>query len=191
MNAHSLRHNVIAASAFMSSFICVIAFSFLLAPVPPIQVIQSAKADTIVEDLETPEVHPDEVMCLALNTYHESRGESTAGRLATMNVVVNRVEDGRWPSSICEVVKQSKKTKDGKIVKNRCAFSWYCDGEDDEPQDTEFFNSIHEEALRFLENPDRVDITDGALYYHNVNAYPTWRSTLNKTARIDNHFFYK
>lgn len=156
-----------------------------------IEMLQKAEADTIVEGLEGPRLDPKDVLCLALNTYHEARGESTGGRYATMNVVMNRVEDGRWPDTVCEVVQQAHLTEDGKIAHGKCAFSWYCDGKEDIPSNNEEFDVIYNQAQKFLENPNRVDITDGAVYYHSVSVFPGWRIGLTKTARIDGHFFYR
>ena len=45
-------------------------------------------------------------ICLALNTYHEAKNQSLVGQIATAQVVMNRVEDDRFPNTICEVVKQ-------------------------------------------------------------------------------------
>ena len=44
-------------------------------------------------------------ICLALNTYHEAKNQSLVGQVATAQVVMNRVEDDRFPNTICEVVK--------------------------------------------------------------------------------------
>ena len=78
--------------------------------------------------------------CLALNMYHEARGQGTAGLLAVSSVVMNRVKDERFPNTICEVVKQGptreswKKNGTYYPIKHRCQFSWYCDGVKDDPQ---------------------------------------------------------
>ena len=45
-------------------------------------------------------------ICLALNTYHEAKNQSLVGQIATAQVVMNRVEDNRFPNTIWEVVKQ-------------------------------------------------------------------------------------
>ena len=45
-------------------------------------------------------------ICLALNTYHEAKNQSLVGQIATAQVVMNRVEDNRFPNTICEVVKE-------------------------------------------------------------------------------------
>ena len=38
---------------------------------------------------------------------------------------------------------------------------------------------------------NELDITDGALFYHADYVKPRWAETMNITARIDNHIFYK
>ena len=53
----------------------------------------------------------DHVQCLAMNMYHEARDQGTAGRLAVSAVVMNRVNDDRFPNTICEVVLQAQMKK--------------------------------------------------------------------------------
>ena len=85
-------------------------------------------------------VTPSEVTCLADNIYFEARNQGLAGQLAVVNVVVNRVADSRYPDTICEVVKQGptrlswKGTGELIPIRNRCQFSWYCDGKSDIPK---------------------------------------------------------
>ena len=74
------------------------------------------------------------LMCMALNIYHEARNQSMVGQVAVGEVVMNRVEDSRFPDTICEVVKQAVTYKNtDKPVLHKCQFSWYCDGQKDEP----------------------------------------------------------
>mgnify|MGYP003316608280 CR=1 FL=1 len=76
------------------------------------------------------------LMCLALNVYFEARSENMASQIAVSLVVMNRVEDHRFPNTVCEVVKQglTYKWKPSLPIKNRCQFSWYCDGKPDKPK---------------------------------------------------------
>ena len=60
------------------------------------------------------------LMCMALNIYHEAKNQSMLGQIAVGQVVMNRVEDRRFPNTVCEVVKQRKR--------GVCQFSWFCDG---------------------------------------------------------------
>ena len=48
------------------------------------------------------------VMCLALNMYWEAKNQSMIGQLAVGQVVMNRVEDSRFPNTVCEVVYQGE-----------------------------------------------------------------------------------
>ena len=56
------------------------------------------------------------VMCLALNIYHEARNQEVDGMYAVADVVMNRVEDYRYPSSVCGVVKQGPVRESWKTV---------------------------------------------------------------------------
>ena len=50
----------------------------------------------------------EHIQCLAMNMYHEARDQGTAGKLAVSAVVLNRVNDERFPNSVCEVVLQAQ-----------------------------------------------------------------------------------
>src|SRR5438093_4776081 len=63
-----------------------------------------------------------EIDCLALTIYHEARGESERGKLAVGHVVMNRTRSALFPASVCDVVRQGGQQRD------RCQFSWWCDG---------------------------------------------------------------
>mgnify|MGYP003628329525 CR=1 FL=1 len=77
------------------------------------------------------------LMCLALNVYHEAKNQSLIGQIAVAQVVMNRVRDERYPDTVCEVVEQGPtySWKKDYPVKNRCQFSWYCDGKSDKPKE--------------------------------------------------------
>ncbi len=139
-----------------------------------------------------------EVECLSLNMYHEARNQGTAGVLAVSNVVLNRVYDERFPDTICGVVKQgptrvSWRKGGGMIpVKNRCQFSWYCDGKSDEPIDDVTYEQLYELSMDILsvEFP-YLDITDGATHYHADYIFPAWAITKTRTVEIEDHIFYR
>ena len=102
------------------------------------------------------QTHPS-AECLALNMYYEARDQGTAGLLAVSSVVLNRVNDSRFPNSICEViyqgpVRESWKTRkyknlaeDKRVyfpIKHKCQFSWYCDRKSDEPYNKKKYKKI-------------------------------------------------
>ena len=126
----------------------------------------------------------EEVECLAQNMYWESRNQSFRGLLAVGNVVMNRVKDNRFPNTVCEVVHQSvmiKSWKTGKYIpkRNRCQFSWYCDGKPEKVPAVEVYTGWFD------------DITEGATHYHAYYVKPEWAETKTPTVRVDAHIFYR
>lgn len=125
------------------------------------------------------------LICLALNVYHEARGESFEGKQAVASVTLNRVRDNRFPDTVCAVVKQASRRK-GKP--RACQFSWYCDGRTDVATGTAWTQSLHvahDAIARAFE-----DNTDGALWYHHINSKPIWRTRLDGARQIGQHIFY-
>ena len=157
--------------------------------------------------IEPTDVHVASARCLALNVYHEARSQGTAGLFGVTAVVLNRVNDPRFPNTICEVIKQGptreswkkkrhKNLLDGERIyypiRNKCQFSWYCDGKDDTPHNKEKYQEILDlvEAILYNELPF-IDITDGALFYHADYVNPSWAKTKQRTTEIDDHIFYR
>ena len=133
------------------------------------------------------------LMCMALNIYHEARNQSIVGQVAVAEVVMNRVEDSRFPDTICEVVKQAVTYKNtDKPVLHKCQFSWYCDGQKDEPlyNRKEWWNA-QEYASIVLSGTIALDVTEGATHYHATYVRPAWAKTKTRTTRIDRHIFYR
>ena len=132
--------------------------------------------------------------CLAINTYYEARNQSKAGRLATMQVVLNRVYSPRFPNDICGVVTQGPTYTNWLgnewPVRDQCQFSWYCDGLSDIPVEATTYFEMEELVDAFLTN-NMIDFTDGALYYHADYVEPEWKDDYIVTAVIGNHIFYR
>jgi hypothetical protein len=122
--------------------------------------------------------------CLALNIYHEARGEPEAGKLAVGQVVLNRVADSRFPDAICTVIKEG-----GERPFGACQFSWWCDGRTDRPGDRPAWDDSVEIARRILAGSVK-DPTGGALWYHADYVKPAWRFERTEAARIGRHVFY-
>ena len=134
----------------------------------------------------------DDTMCLAKNIYFEARSESTAGRIAVAWTVINRVRHHRFPDSICAVVKQGLRHENGFPKRNKCQFSWYCDGQPDIIRDVHEWRDAYRLASYVSTGRDHlVDITDGSLWYHADYVFPGWAKTKRRTAKIDRHIFYR
>ena len=140
------------------------------------------------------------ITCLAKNIYWEARNQSFAGQVAVGLVTLNRVKDPRFPNTICNVVKQGPTRPSWRDpgllvpIKNRCHFSWYCDGKSDEwpLYDVTAVNLAFDIADMLLdEKISFYDITLGATHYHADYVHPDWSETKEKTVEIDDHIFYK
>jgi spore germination cell wall hydrolase CwlJ-like protein len=129
--------------------------------------------------------------CLAQNIYYEARGSNLADQAAVADVVLNRVEDARYPDSICEVVQQGKQYANGQMVRNACQFSWYCDGKSDYPRDIEAWSKAQQTAYMMLYYKDYRGITEGATHYHANYVKPKWARELQLVGRIGVHIFYR
>ncbi len=125
------------------------------------------------------------ITCLALNVYHEARNETMNGMYAVASVVINRVQDDRWPNNVCAVVKDGYR-KDS----YKCQFSWYCDGKSDVPYEDRAW------ALAVLVADDVLrgnvgDVSLGATNYHANYVKPIWAKNLTRTVSYGSHIFYK
>ena len=150
--------------------------------------------------VEDPFFKNNEITCLAKNMYFEARSEGIAGVVATTQVVYNRVNSEEYPNTICEVIEQAKisqwwlKEKGIiKPIKNKCQFSWFCDGYSDEPKDDKTYSELFELAEQFVngEHEGMIDITGGALWYHADYVHPRWANHLEVTTKVGRHIFYK
>lgn len=144
-------------------------------------------------------VEDDELECLALNIYHESRSDNLAGKAAVADVVMNRVLDSRYPNTICGAVYQGKRSKwwadrgEDVPVRNMCQFSWFCDGEPDEPKNEVAWKEAHLIANNFLAYGHYRGITEGATHYHATYVNPNWiyDKGMHLIGRIGDHIFYR
>jgi spore germination cell wall hydrolase CwlJ-like protein len=132
-----------------------------------------------------------QVECMALNIYYESRGSNLADKAAVADVVLNRVNDTRYPNTVCEVVKQGLQDANGNMRRNKCQFSWYCDGKADNPQNQDLYVEAQSIAWNMVEEGKYRGITEGATHYHATYVNPRWASTLQLVGRIGAHIFYR
>jgi spore germination cell wall hydrolase CwlJ-like protein len=134
---------------------------------------------------------PQELECMTKNIYFEAALESTAGKLAVAQVTLNRVKSRHFPNTVCSVVKQGRHHESGFPVRDRCQFSWYCDGKHDTPSMGKMWGESQKVAIYVLENAKLLDITDGATHYHaDYIENPRWAIARHKTMQIDTHIFY-
>jgi len=122
--------------------------------------------------------------CLSEALYHEARGETTKGMFAVGEVILNRVDSGSYPSSICGVVHQ------GTGRKYACQFTWTCDGLSDAIGNPAAFRMVGKVARLLMDGAPR-DLTSGATHYHTTAVSPSWARRFPRTTRIGVHLFYR
>ena len=124
--------------------------------------------------------------CLATAIYHEARGESIPGQFAVAEVILNRVDSGRFPNSICGVVYQG--VVEGRI--GGCQFSFACDGNSLAMPNRRAASMARRIAQVMAEGGYR-GLTHGALFFHTTSVNPTWASRFTQTTHIGAHLFYR
>jgi len=154
-------------------------------------------------------VHPTELQCMARNIYFEANNQSKAGQVAVARVVVNRVNDTRFPNTVCGVItegpiRESWKTrKDPNLAeedriyyprKHKCQFSWYCDGKADNipsQENNHAWQLAQDIAFSVLVYNKYAGIVEGATHYHADYVDPEWNKTITLITKVDDHIFYR
>jgi len=121
-----------------------------------------------------------QVICLAKNIWHESRGEPTYGQLAVGMVTLNRMESQMWPKTVCEVVYEPGQ------------FSWTMAPtlRNNKPSGEQWEQIVLLAATLMHRRDLFDDITHGATYFHANYVQPGW-NRLERTARLGAHVFYR
>ena len=138
----------------------------------------SAKSlSELVNVYASSEVPDAELECLATAVYFEAKSESLAGQLTVAEVLINRTQSGRFPSSLCGVVKQ------------RGQFSFVRGGR---------LPAVSHASPQWrravaIAHIARHDLADGnaprALFFHARRVSPGWK--LTRVAAVGNHVFYR
>lgn len=157
------------------------------------EVKQPVPVVTVHEVVRPRDLSQEELECLALNIYFEARDQDTDSQMAVSMVVLNRAKDSFWPNHVCDVVKQGS-YRDGYVRRNKCQFSWYCDGLPDRPYERETWLKnlkVAEDGYYLWANG--YDLTNGATNYHAKYVTPLWNKDFNMhyVATIGDHIFYR
>ena len=121
----------------------------------------------------------EETSCLATAVYFESKGEPLEGQLAVAQVVMNRAASGRYPASLCGVVKQHAQfsfVRDGNFpaIDANCA-AW----------------RKARAIARIAEKRLVSSLPSDVLWYHADYVAPRWRQALVRVEQIGAHIFYR
>jgi N-acetylmuramoyl-L-alanine amidase len=127
------------------------------------------------------------LLCLTANLYYEARGEPILGQYAVAAVTMNRAGDD--PAKVCEVVLARHQfswttsrvvyTRHGPMLKKAA-----------EPKDAFAWTVALKIATNVLKG-NKIDMTNGATFYHAAAAKPHWRIRFRKVVMIGSHIFYR
>jgi N-acetylmuramoyl-L-alanine amidase len=173
MNQKLIRSGIL----FILSFVLV-AFAFI-----PVK-INAIASEQIIAEVRP--IFNQEVSCLAQNIYYEAASESYEGKLAVAQVTLNRVRSGKFPASVCGVVKQ-KNTINGITI---CQFSWYC-GKVNAIRDQYRWEESMLVARKALTTAVAHDMLkkSNAMFYHADYVNPGWGK--QRITQIGRHIFYR
>ena len=129
-----------------------------------------------------------DIRCLAMNIYHEARGEPLPGKYAVAAVTMNRVKSNKHPNDVCKVVYKRAWHKKKKYFVS--AFSWTSDQKSDVPQNSKYWLEAVQIAKDVYSDKKKTE-AKGALFYHADYVSPRWAVNKVKIAKIGRHIFYK
>ncbi|MCY1291269.1 Cell Wall Hydrolase [compost metagenome] len=129
------------------------------------------------------------LLCLAINIFHEARGEFVPGQYGVALVTMNRVH--RSGKSVCDVVFEPKQ------------FSWANNGVVKQGKGYKVTRGLQPQAIDPVawERSQKIakvvlrggfyDLTGGATFYHARKVRPYWTKVFQKTTTLGRHVFYK
>ncbi|WP_354002445.1 cell wall hydrolase [Pseudogemmobacter faecipullorum] len=120
--------------------------------------------------------------CLTEAIYFEARGESLKGQFAVAEVILNRVDSGLYPRTVCGVVNQ----RGG----GACQFSYSCNGNSTKMRDRYAREIAGRIADVMLDGAER-GLTNGATHFHTHAVNPSWSRRFARTTVIGAHNFYR
>ena len=156
------------------------------------KVFQSRKAVEPIEvsytkswlDQQNPATGDENWKCLSEALYFEARGESVRGQFAVAEVILNRVKSGRFPDTLCGVIRQ------GTGRKYQCQFTYTCDGHKEVIREKKAYERVSKVARAAIDGTTET-LTDGATHYHTTAVRPSWSRVYKRTAHIGVHLFYR
>ena len=126
-----------------------------------------------------------EQRCLAAGIYFEARGEPVAGQAAVAQVILNRVRNPKYPNTVCGVVYQNKSWR------NRCQFSFACDGLRDRIASPAYWSTANEVAQAVTAGVIWFPEIGSSTHYHATYVNPRWARTMKRMKKIGRHIFYR
>lgn len=162
-----------AASAALAASLPIDAVAPDAAP-EPLSVPAARNLSQLVTTIGSADMADADLRCLATAVYFEARGEPLEGQLAVAQAILNRVDSGRYASSVCGVINQ------------RGQFSFDRRRVPVSGRDWQTARAI----ARIASDDMWHDVAPRAVSFHAARLSPGWRGKV-RVARIGNHVFYR
>lgn len=122
------------------------------------------------------EPSPRELECMAKVVHHEAANQPRAGQLAVAQLMMNRMESGRFADTICGVAAQRGQFFDVDAYTPRQDARW------------DVAMEVSREAMTDSAKP----VVPGALFYHaNTQGATSFFRTRQRVATLGDHIFYR
>ena len=141
--------------------------------------------------------HMEDVFCVAINAYHEARGEDFNELLAVSQVVMNRVDDPSYPDTACEVIMQGPTRpswSDPEVLvprKYACQFTWWCDGRSDKVHDAAAWRDCTIAAYLVYIGAVSNQVGDATHYFAHEKVIPTWAASMHVVTVFNGHTYLR
>lgn len=137
---------------------------------------------TLLEFVLSGENRRREVLCMALNVYHEARGTTQGDRDAVAHVTMNRLETGLWGNTVCAVV----------LARHQFSWTVFSEGRA-VPKETQAWLNAQETAYRVYSDETAHDLTNGATHFYAASRRrpPAWASRGVNKQRIGGHIYMR
>ena len=141
--------------------------------------------------------HMEDVFCVAINAYHEARGEDFNELLAVSQVVMNRVDDPAYPDTACEVVMQGPTRpswSDATVQvpsRYRCQFTWWCDGRSDKVHDAAAWRDCTIAAYLVYIGAVSNQVGDATHYFAHEKVIPSWAASMHVVTVFNGHTYLR
>jgi spore germination cell wall hydrolase CwlJ-like protein len=123
------------------------------------------------------------IECLAQAAYYEAAADGPEGERAVAQVVLNRVRHAGFPPSICGVVYQGSDAPG-------CQFTFTCNGALAKVPSPALWMQARQIAVEELSGKVFAPVGH-ATHYHADYVLPYWADSLDKSAQIGHHIFYR
>ena len=197
--------NKVKVSSWLLNGLLVLVVAWLIhykSSIPTIESLIEGSADVSVPSFEEtlpdlpgdpsllvePRCGKNDLTWLACAVYFEARNQDLPGQYFVALTVLNRVHDSRWPNTIEKVVRQ------GEERRNRCQYSFMCDGKSEHIKNAEAWVKAVQIAALAIKQHARGRGSTCAHSYH--ADYVTseralrWFTSLSKDDRLGDHIFY-